>query len=103
MVLLLLSLLCPSIGSTAAATSYPYQVWQPTMNTQLCLLQSAISELFVQASCSGNITLADRYGLLAAITQDSLSEEEKHSIDRLLYSLRKGRLKVVDDISTILL
>lgn len=71
------------------------------MSCQLCLLQFALAELFVQVSCSGNITLADRYGLLAALLQDSLSEEDRHSIDRLLYGVRQGRLKLVDELSTL--
>ncbi len=65
------------------------------------LLPSAISELFAQASLTGTITLADRYGILAALLKESLSEEEVYCLNRLLYALRKGRIKVVDEISTI--
>ena len=71
------------------------------MSAQLRLLPGAISDLFVQVSCSGNITLADRYGLMAAILEDSLSEEERASIDRLLYSLYRRRMKVVNEISAL--
>lgn len=71
------------------------------MSCQLCLLQFALAELFVHVSCSGNITLADRYGLLAALLQDSLTEEDQRSIDRILYGIRKGRLRVVNEISVV--
>ena len=71
------------------------------MQVQVCLLQSAIPELFAQVSQSGNLTLADRYGLMAALLDDSLNEEERRSIDRLLYAVRKNRLKVVDDFSVL--
>lgn len=71
------------------------------MSAQLRLLPGAISDLFAQVSCSGNITLADRYGLMAAILEDSLPEEERASIDRLLYSLYRGRMKVVNEISAL--
>jgi hypothetical protein len=71
------------------------------MSAQLRLLPGAISDLFVQVSCSGNITLADRYGLMAAILEDSISEEERASIDRLLYSLYRRRMKVVNEISSL--
>lgn len=71
------------------------------MQSQICLLQSAIAELFAQVSRTGTLTLADRYGLMAALLNDSLSEEEKRSIDRLLYALRKNRLKVIDELSTL--
>jgi hypothetical protein len=66
------------------------------------LLPSAISELFAQVSVTGKITLADRYGLMAAMLSESISEEEIDCIDRLLHALRKGRVQVVDELSTIL-
>jgi len=65
------------------------------------LLPTAISELFAQATRSGKITLADRYGLMAAILADNLDEEERNAIDRLLRSLRRGRLQVVDELSAM--
>jgi len=79
-----------------------YWVLPIAMLIQVCLLQSAIPELFAQTSNTGNITLADQYGLLAALLTDSLSDEEKRSIDRLLYAVRKGRLKIVSEISALL-
>ncbi|MBP0021055.1 MAG: hypothetical protein J7647_26315 [Cyanobacteria bacterium SBLK] len=63
------------------------------------LIPGALSDLFAQASQSGKITLADRYGLMAAILDDSLGDEEKASIDRLLRATRTGRMKVVNEIS----
>ncbi|MCL6435135.1 MAG: hypothetical protein K6T90_13155 [Leptolyngbyaceae cyanobacterium HOT.MB2.61] len=66
------------------------------------LLPSAISELFAQASVTGKITLADRYGLMAAMFSETLSEEERNCIDRLFHALRKGRVRVVDELSTLL-
>jgi hypothetical protein len=71
------------------------------MQLQLCLLPHAIAELFAQATYSGKVTLADQYGLLAAIVDESLSEEERFSIDRLLRSAAKGSLVVVDDLSAV--
>lgn len=70
--------------------------------TPVTLLPSAISELFAQVSVTGKITLADRYGLMAAMLSESISEEEIDCIDRLLHALRKGRVQVVDELSTIL-
>jgi hypothetical protein len=71
------------------------------MSAHICLLESAIAEMFVQVSLSGDITLADRYGLLAALLQDSLTDEERFAIDRMLRAIGKGRLKIVDEISTV--
>ncbi|MBD1896461.1 MULTISPECIES: hypothetical protein [unclassified Coleofasciculus] len=72
------------------------------MPVQICPLDSAIAELFAQATYTGSITLADRYGLMAALLQDAISEEDQRAIDRLLYAVRKNRLKVVDEISALI-
>ncbi|MBW4691338.1 MAG: hypothetical protein KME27_06175 [Lyngbya sp. HA4199-MV5] len=65
-------------------------------------LPCAISELFAQVSVSGKMTVADRYGILAVLLHEPTSEEELHCIDRLLHSLRKGRVQIVNELSTIL-
>ncbi|MBD3882579.1 hypothetical protein IFO70_12480 [Phormidium tenue FACHB-886] len=65
------------------------------------LLEFALAELFAQVSLSGQITLADRYGLMAALLTDSLADEERYAIDRLLYAVRRGRVRVVNDLSAL--
>lgn len=72
------------------------------MNPSIKLLPHAISELMAQVSATRKITLADRYGLMAAILEESLDEEDRFSIDRLLRALRRGRLQIVDEISSLL-
>ncbi|MCL1471133.1 hypothetical protein LAY57_10665 [Argonema antarcticum A004/B2] len=72
------------------------------MTMQLQLLPNAISELFAQVSASGRITLADRYGLMAALLDESLEEEQRTAIDRLIRALCKGRIIVVDELSAIM-
>jgi hypothetical protein len=69
------------------------------MPVQLCLLPGAIPEMFAQISNSGVITLADRYGLLAALTVGGIDEEERLSIDRILRAVCRGRLKLIDELS----
>ncbi|MEB3336418.1 MAG: hypothetical protein VKJ46_03080 [Leptolyngbyaceae bacterium] len=69
------------------------------MTPPVNLLPSALSELYVQAFSSGNITVADRWGLMAALLEDSMSEDERSSIDRILHAVRRGRLRIVDDLS----
>jgi len=66
------------------------------------LLPSAIVEMFAQVSETGKLTLADRYGLLAALLDESITEEERQMIDRLLYALRKGRVQIVSELSTLM-
>lgn len=65
------------------------------------LIPGAISDLFAQVSTTGTITLADRYGLMAAILEESLTEEERCAIDRLLRAFCRGRMRVVNEISAI--
>jgi len=71
------------------------------MSHQIYLLPCALSEIFAQSSISHQITLADRYGLKAAILENSLTEEEKGMVDRLLYNVRRGRLQMVNEISAV--
>jgi hypothetical protein len=71
------------------------------MFTPVRLLPGAVSALFAQVSCSGKLTLADRYGLMAAMLEDEISEEERAAIDRLLRAYYRGRMKVVNELSVI--
>lgn len=66
-----------------------------------CLLPSAVSELFAQVTETRRVTLADRFGLMAAMFDDSLTLEERHALNRLLGGIRRGRFQVVDDLSTL--
>lgn len=71
------------------------------MQPPVQLLQSALGDLFAEANATGCLTLADRYGLMAAILDDSLTEEERRCIDRLLRAVSRGRIKVVDELSSM--
>ena len=50
------------------------------------LLPGAISEILVSVADSHRITKADRFGLMAAILDESLPEEERYAVDRVLRS-----------------
>ncbi|MEO1123989.1 MAG: hypothetical protein AAFX95_07895 [Cyanobacteria bacterium J06639_16] len=72
------------------------------MSVQLCLLRYALAELFADVSQSGVVTLADRYGLMAAVfEEDQLTDDEKCSVNRLLRSASKGRVQIVNELSTL--
>ncbi|HBB34677.1 MAG TPA: hypothetical protein DDZ80_02650 [Cyanobacteria bacterium UBA8803] len=71
------------------------------MQHHVRLLPGALSDLFAEVSSSGKITLADRYGLMAALLDEELTQEERDSIERLLHALQRGRMKVVDEISAL--
>jgi len=64
------------------------------MSIQLQLLPGAIAAMMADVAETGILTLCDRYGLLAAILDDRLSEEERQAINRLLRSVQRGRLDV---------
>jgi hypothetical protein len=65
------------------------------------LVPGAISEILASVTDTGTLTIADRYGLMAAILDESLEDEDRNSINRLLRSVLKGRVKIVNELSTI--
>ncbi len=67
------------------------------MVPQIQLLPGAVSEILAASSTSGVLTRTDRYGLMAAILDETLAEEERNTVNRVLFAVRKGRIKVVDD------
>jgi hypothetical protein len=66
------------------------------MPTTIHPLPDAISEIFASASATGVLTLSDRYGLMAALLNGELDEEEYKALNRLFYSIHRGRFQVSD-------
>ncbi|MCW6038980.1 hypothetical protein K4A83_22390 [Spirulina subsalsa FACHB-351] len=62
------------------------------MFPQLQLLPGAISEILAASAETKTLTLGDRYGLLAAVTNEQLDEEERRAVDRLLRAYQRGRI-----------
>lgn len=65
------------------------------------LLPGAINELIATVTDTHCLTQADRYGLMAAILDESLAEEERNSLDRLIRSLVKGRIQISNELSAM--
>lgn len=61
----------------------------------LKLLPGAISAILADVAETRTLTLSDRFGLLAAILEENLSEDERRAIDRLLRSVRRGRVTLL--------
>ena len=61
----------------------------------LNLLPGAINEMIANVSETHQLTLLDRYGLMAAMLDENATEEELRSIDRLIRSLLRGKIQVV--------
>lgn len=72
------------------------------MFPQVNLLPGSIAEILASSSETGVLTLADRYGLMAATLEDELQEEDIRAINRLLRAVMRGKIKVVDQISSLL-
>jgi hypothetical protein len=66
------------------------------MQPSAILIPGALSELFASVADTGKLTQADRYGLMAALLDESLTEEEEQAMNRLLRATLKGHIKVVD-------
>ncbi len=71
------------------------------MIAPICLIPTAISELFVRITETGQITLADRFGLMAAAFDESLATEEREALDRIFQGIRRHRYQVVDELSAL--
>ncbi len=61
-------------------------------------LSNGLSDLFAQASSCGYLTRFDRYGLMVALLKAPLSDEEQAAIERLLYAVHRGHIRLVDEI-----
>ncbi|MGC9504098.1 hypothetical protein [Baaleninema sp.] len=66
------------------------------MFPQLQLLPGAISEILASVTDTGFLTVSDRYGLMAAVLDESLNENDRRSANRLLRAVLRGRVQVVD-------
>ncbi|TVQ58599.1 MAG: hypothetical protein EA366_06445 [Spirulina sp. DLM2.Bin59] len=64
----------------------------------LKLLPGSIAEMLATARQTGQINRADQYGLMAAVLEESLSEDEVRAINRLLRSVKQGKVQVREDI-----
>jgi hypothetical protein len=69
------------------------------MTPSVQLLPGALSEMIATVAETGILTQADRYGLMAALLDESLSDEELEATNRLLRAVLKGRVKVLDFFS----
>jgi anthranilate phosphoribosyltransferase len=69
---------------------------------KLNLLPGAIGEIIAHVGQTRQLTKADRYGLMAAIMTEAISEEERQAIDRLLRSVVRKRIQIGNEISAII-
>ncbi|MFO8037870.1 MAG: hypothetical protein R6U67_00315 [Sodalinema sp.] len=65
---------------------------------QVQLLPGAISAILASVTDTGTLTLSDRYGLLAATLDENLDECDRRSANRLLRSVIRGRVQIINDL-----
>lgn len=71
-------------------------MFMDSANSPFFLIPGSIAAILAEASESKCLTKADRYGLMAAIFDERLPEEERQAVNRVLYSVLRGRIKVID-------
>lgn len=63
----------------------------------LKLIPGAIYEIVASTTETGVLTLSDRYGLMAAIFDENINTDERRTVDRILRSVQRGRLRIARD------
>jgi len=66
------------------------------MPAQNLLSDCAIAELFYQVCQSGKLTRTHRYGLMSALLDCAISEEDRAAIDRVIHATRRGWVTILD-------
>lgn len=66
------------------------------MDTQALLSNPSIAEIFSKTWYEGKIMPCDREGLMWALLDGEVQEEEYAAIDRMLYAVRRGWLRMVN-------
>ncbi len=72
------------------------RVEYPTVNLSAKPPKATFEEMFARVWKVGTITRHERTRLAALLLQESISLEERASIDRLLHAIRRGWLQVID-------
>ena len=66
------------------------------MPEQVSFTPATLAELFSQVAYSKRLKIADQQNLIAVRMTEMLNEDDKTSIDRLLYGIRRGWLTIED-------
>lgn len=69
------------------------------MLSKIEFLSDTICDILGYVGSTGALKRSDHYELMVASLDDSLDEQEKKAVNRLLRFVRTGRLPVVDDCS----
>ncbi|NEO26673.1 MAG: hypothetical protein F6K03_07190 [Kamptonema sp. SIO4C4] len=64
------------------------------MLNQIQLLPGAIAEILASTTETGFLTVSERYGLMAAVLDDTLEEDDRRAVNRILRAIKRGRIQV---------
>ena len=64
--------------------------------SHLTLLSTNLSDLFLSASLSGRLSQTDCSGLMAALEDEYINEEQKDIVSRILYGVNRGWIATVE-------
>ncbi|WP_245788794.1 hypothetical protein [Spirulina major] len=53
--------------------------------------------MLATARQTGRLQKTDQYGLMAAVLEEALSDEEVRAVNRLLRSVQRGKVKITDE------
>lgn len=60
----------------------------------LQLIPGAISAILADVAETHTLTLGDRFGLMAAVMDEHLTEDERRAINRLIRAVQRGRISL---------
>lgn len=61
------------------------------------LIPGSVAEMLATARQTGRLQKTDQYGLMAAVLEEALSDEEVRAVNRLLRSVQRGKVKITDE------
>jgi len=78
----------------------PKDIFNPKINgiSDVMEASDALSFLYSQATKSRYLTLDDRQLIQSVLLQECVHEEESRIINRILYSVRRGWIKLVEEM-----
>ena len=64
------------------------------------VFSNSVSEILGSIGVTGVMKLSEYGQLMTAILSETLNETERKSVDRMLRFVRRGRIKIEDDLSS---
>lgn len=73
-------------------------ITQETDWYEICVISSRLTELFAQTIATHQIAFSDWHEIMTSPLENSCAEYESDLITRMLYAVRQGIVKVVDEV-----